>query len=116
MSILIQVAYSLAVAEKVLKFEHRDLHWGNILIHHKSIHLDANLNQTVCKTCQFYSNANHDDDFIQFCLNDRIHRIKQFGVNASIIDFTLSRLEQGDDQCYGRNNNINNNFLISFYL
>lgn len=27
-----QTAYILAVAEKALEFEHRDLHWGNLLI------------------------------------------------------------------------------------
>ena len=35
-SMLKQICVSLAVSEKVIAFEHRDLHWGNILLRHTS--------------------------------------------------------------------------------
>lgn len=31
-SVLLQAALALAVAEEALAFEHRDLHWGNLLL------------------------------------------------------------------------------------
>ncbi|XP_030768281.1 uncharacterized protein LOC115891840 [Sitophilus oryzae] len=65
-----QVAYSLAIAEQQLKFEHRDLHWGNVLLK------PAEKNKKIlCK---------HKGEEIS---------IPAQGVEATVIDFTLSRIE-----------------------
>lgn len=63
------MAFSLAVAESKFKFEHRDLHWGNILI--------APTTQTT----------------LQFTLNGKTIAIPSKGVQATIIDYTLSRIQ-----------------------
>ncbi|XP_033633404.1 uncharacterized protein LOC117294957 [Asterias rubens] len=75
-SILQQVASSLAVAEQALEFEHRDLHWGNILIL-----------PTSKKTIRFHLNG------------DEI-KIEAHGVQVGMIDFTLSRLRKDDCTVY----------------
>lgn len=62
------MAFSLAVAESKFEFEHRDLHWGNILIA-----------PTKQKT-------------IKFSLNGKVIAIPSYGVKATIIDYTLSRI------------------------
>lgn len=67
-SVLTQVAYSLAIAEQVLQFEHRDLHWGNIL---------------VKKTKKTH---------IKYKLMDQTFQVENYNIHVSIIDFTLSRL------------------------
>ncbi|XP_066189552.1 serine/threonine-protein kinase haspin [Sylvia atricapilla] len=69
-SILHQVTASLAVAEQELHFEHRDLHWGNVLV--KSTEIKE----------------------VQYVLNGETHSIPTAGVQVSIIDYTLSRLEK----------------------
>ncbi|XP_019366745.1 PREDICTED: serine/threonine-protein kinase haspin [Gavialis gangeticus] len=69
-SILHQVAASLAVAEEVLCFEHRDLHWGNVLV-----------KKTNVKE-------------LSYMLNGTTYTIPTHGVHVSIIDYTLSRLEK----------------------
>ncbi|XDV14946.1 hypothetical protein PO909_015110 [Leuciscus waleckii] len=68
-SVLHQVTAALAVAEQALCFEHRDLHWGNILV----------------------KNVKHKHN--EFILNGTAHSIETRGVHVNIIDYSLSRLE-----------------------
>ncbi|CAK1555464.1 unnamed protein product [Leptosia nina] len=67
-ALLQQVAFGLAVAEEACKFEHRDLHWGNVLI------------------------APTDRKFATFVVRGRAYRVRTCGVKATIIDYSLSRL------------------------
>ncbi|XP_075891787.1 serine/threonine-protein kinase haspin-like [Nelusetta ayraudi] len=71
-SILHQVAAALSVAEQELHFEHRDLHWGNVLVR-----------PTKAKKGSFL-------------LNGEVHSLDTKGVLVSIIDYSLSRLEIDD--------------------
>lgn len=75
-SLLVQVTASLAVAESACEFEHRDLHWGNILLAR---------DETPDK--------NHT---MSFTLQGNRMCTRTFGLNVSIIDFTLSRINTGD--------------------
>ncbi|XP_034045091.1 serine/threonine-protein kinase haspin [Thalassophryne amazonica] len=68
-SILHQVTAALAVAEQELQFEHRDLHWGNVLV----------------KTTRQRKSS--------FLLNGTVHSLDNKGVLVRIIDYSLSRLE-----------------------
>jgi len=58
----------LAVAEEQFQFEHRDLHWGNILI------------------------STTDDANAIYKLNGNVIKIPTHGVKVTIIDYTLSRM------------------------
>ncbi|XP_075847847.1 serine/threonine-protein kinase haspin [Microtus pennsylvanicus] len=69
-SILHQVTASLAVAEASLHFEHRDLHWGNVLLK------KTNLRE------------------LRYTLNGKTSTIPTHGLQVNIIDYTLSRLER----------------------
>lgn len=71
-SVLIQVTASLAVAEVACEFEHRDLHWGNIL-----------LSRDKTKTTQFI-------------MQGKEMEVQTFGLSVAIIDFTLSRINTGN--------------------
>ncbi|KAJ8339792.1 hypothetical protein SKAU_G00344250 [Synaphobranchus kaupii] len=68
-SILHQVTAALAVAEQALCFEHRDLHWGNILV----------------KTTKEKAGT--------YLLNGTSHSYETKGIHVNIIDYSLSRLE-----------------------
>ncbi|XP_043471396.1 hybrid signal transduction histidine kinase M isoform X2 [Leptopilina heterotoma] len=67
-SIFIQAAIALAVAERSLEFEHRDLHWGNLLI-------------SRTKKSQ-----------ISYKLGNLDINLPTNGLKVAIIDFTLSRM------------------------
>ncbi|XP_077992458.1 serine/threonine-protein kinase haspin homolog [Glandiceps talaboti] len=69
-SVLHQVSCALAVAEKELVFEHRDLHWGNILVRAT------------------------EEDTLYYKLSEEMIEIPTNGVEVSIIDFTMSRLRK----------------------
>uniref|UniRef100_A0A3P8TN75 Serine/threonine-protein kinase haspin n=1 Tax=Amphiprion percula TaxID=161767 RepID=A0A3P8TN75_AMPPE len=71
-SILHQVTAALAVAEQELRFEHRDLHWGNVLV----------------KTTKQKTGS--------FLLSGTAHSVETKGVLVRIIDYSLSRLEIDD--------------------
>ncbi|RLU15410.1 hypothetical protein DMN91_012404 [Ooceraea biroi] len=67
-ALFFQIAFALAVAERALEFEHRDLHWGNVLI------------------------SKTTDKYIYYKLDEKEIRLLSNGVRVSIIDFTLSRM------------------------
>jgi serine/threonine-protein kinase haspin len=55
------------VAENCFEFEHRDLHWGNILV----------------RKC--------DESSTEFVIEAKTLKVDTFNVCATIIDFSLSR-------------------------
>lgn len=63
-----QTALTLAVAERKFEFEHRDLHWGNILI------------------------APTTDKFAEFRVDGKVVKVPTHGVKVTIIDYSLSRI------------------------
>ncbi|KAE8706424.1 putative hydrolase [Hibiscus syriacus] len=72
-SLLVQVTAAMAVAEAAYEFEHRDLHWGNILLSRK------------------------DSVTMKFMLEGKQISFRTYGLSVSIIDFTLSRLNTGEN-------------------
>ncbi|XP_070385141.1 uncharacterized protein [Dermacentor albipictus] len=70
-SVFLQVACGLAVAERELEFEHRDLHCDNVLV------------------------KPTEEQFAEFVLHGRKVRVRTAGVKASVIDYTLSRTRIG---------------------
>jgi serine/threonine-protein kinase haspin len=63
-----QTALTLAVAEKKFQFEHRDLHWGNILI------------------------APTTEKYTEFRIDGKPVKLLTHGVKVTIIDYSLSRM------------------------
>lgn len=73
-SILLQATLTLAVAEEACCFEHRDLHWGNILI------------------------TRDGTESVTYRLRGVDITVKTAGVKVTLIDFTLSRLIGPENQ------------------
>ncbi|KAI8055673.1 hypothetical protein BDF22DRAFT_671460 [Syncephalis plumigaleata] len=88
-SLLRQVVWSLAIAERSLRFEHRDLHWGNILI--APITTTTTTNDDAADTSIILSNVMPDMADVRF---------SHHGIRCIIIDYTLSRLEMGNELFY----------------
>jgi serine/threonine-protein kinase haspin len=75
-----QIVQILSTAEKNLNFEHRDLHWGNIVIDRiedEMDEIDADL-----------SNISIDEDSTT--------KFTKSKLSVKLIDYTLSRLNEGD--------------------
>jgi len=75
-SIVYQVTLSLAIAESALQFEHRDLHWGNVLVQRTS------------------------EPTLSYMFDGSPVSVDTHGVKVTIIDFTMSRLSKGVCDCY----------------
>ncbi|CAH8588926.1 unnamed protein product [Schistosoma guineensis] len=101
LSILLQIGVSLAVAELELKFEHRDLHWGNVLISHSSSSLSSiSSNDNLCPYCCTLYNEENEKSYVKFRLEGYEWNIPKFGYIVHLIDFTMSRLEQDEGLVY----------------
>ncbi|XP_054164431.1 uncharacterized protein LOC128962116 [Oppia nitens] len=68
-SLFAQLCLALAAAEVEYEFEHRDMHWGNVLI------------------------AKTDETQLKYTVNEMDYCVKSNGVLASLIDFSLSRMK-----------------------
>lgn len=88
-SIFWQTAKALSKAEELVQFEHRDLHWGQILIRNTSacqglpvLQPRKNTNVTAASAVEEVQNKFMDD--------------VSNGVSVTIIDLGLSRMDAGD--------------------
>lgn len=83
------MAFTLAVAEVKLKFEHRDLHWGNILV--KKVDPHEKVTFTLRGKSSFLFTFNNK--YIVSSFVGQTFVCESYGVQATLIDFTLSRIE-----------------------
>ncbi|KAG2493176.1 hypothetical protein HYH03_008597 [Edaphochlamys debaryana] len=84
-SVILQVAVSLAAAEASLGFEHRDLHWGNVLV------------RPLPGAGAAAGGAEaRSGDWLDARLQGQTLRVASCGVAATVIDFTNSRLQAPD--------------------
>ena len=94
----VQVTMTLAVAEEACEFEHRDLHWGNLLISRDGTRSVAYRLRYV--DTYFYT---HTHVRAHSPIPHHMHRdvdivVEAAGVRVTLIDFTLSRLVTADGE------------------
>ncbi|KAI8919754.1 hypothetical protein BC831DRAFT_480246 [Entophlyctis helioformis] len=90
-SVLLQVIMTLAQAEQQMRFEHRDLHWGNVLV--------EACDDEAWITYDIGVDGDGDGDGDRGRAHElRTVAVQTHGVRATIIDLTLSRMEQADGQ------------------
>ena len=73
-ALLLNTALALAVAEEALRFEHRDLHWGNVLLSR-------------------VPPGEGGDGFVRHTLRGVRVACASEGLRVTLIDFTLSRMQ-----------------------
>ncbi|KAF5358900.1 hypothetical protein D9758_004820 [Tetrapyrgos nigripes] len=91
-SIFWQVAKTLAHAEQLVSFEHRDLHWGQILI--KNLPSAPAIMPRPMQEHNLNTTGRHRPTQIQAqkaVMDDPIH-----GIHTTIIDLGLARMDAGD--------------------
>ncbi|PVV02701.1 hypothetical protein BB560_002833 [Smittium megazygosporum] len=89
-SILRQLSLSLALSEHLVNFEHRDLHWGNIMVKKVDPKISFLYRKVVYETIKQESGQEGKKE-----AKFSIVRIPSYGVQCTIIDYTLSRLDLG---------------------
>ncbi|GAW05079.1 other haspin protein kinase [Lentinula edodes] len=81
-----QVTKALARAEQLVSFEHRDLHWGQILIKELPMASGLPMQQQQLNTpARKHSTKTHMDD-------------SSMGIEVTLIDLGLARMDAGDGQ------------------
>ncbi|KAI3651361.1 hypothetical protein MP228_003783 [Amoeboaphelidium protococcarum] len=73
-SLIVQCSLTIAQAEKTVQFEHRDLHWGNVLL------------------------KASDDQEYEYCIAGQKYNVPSGGVRCTIIDYTFSRVTISQQQ------------------
>ncbi|KAI3639863.1 hypothetical protein MIR68_002177 [Amoeboaphelidium protococcarum] len=73
-SLIVQCSLTIAQAEKTVQFEHRDLHWGNVLL------------------------KATDDQEYEYCIVGQKYNVPSGGVRCTIIDYTFSRVSINQQQ------------------
>ncbi|KAL8283760.1 hypothetical protein RQP46_005555 [Phenoliferia psychrophenolica] len=87
-SILIQVAKTCAKAEEAIGFEHRDLHWGNVLVQPNAPDVAATLTSKMDSLTVGGTSSRGSS-------RSRAPPVSS-GVTVTLIDFTLSRAQVKD--------------------